>query len=156
VPPPDQHDLGGYTTWPARTAALEQQAEPIIAATLTDMIKVVAPRGPSSIITQIGRYEAAVYKQSMPIGYWKFEETKGHIGSDRSQTWYPEGRAGENEGAYESGIAYHLDGRIQSDISRLCIQFAGGRMKANLKDLGPTYTAEFWVWNGFPADVRPV
>ena len=24
------------------------------------------------------------------------------------------------------------------------------------KDLAPTYTAEFWVWNGFPTNVRPV
>ena len=35
IPPPEQHVLGGYTTWPARTAALEVQAEPkIVAAVL--------------------------------------------------------------------------------------------------------------------------
>ncbi len=30
IPPPEQHVLGGYTTWPARTAGLEVQAEPTI------------------------------------------------------------------------------------------------------------------------------
>ncbi len=30
IPPPEQHALGGYTTWPARTAGLEEQAEPKI------------------------------------------------------------------------------------------------------------------------------
>jgi len=32
IPPPEQHMLGGYTSWPARTAALEFQAEPKIVA----------------------------------------------------------------------------------------------------------------------------
>ncbi|MFM7836743.1 MAG: hypothetical protein ACKPJD_33535, partial [Planctomycetaceae bacterium] len=32
IPPPEQHVLGGYTTWPARTAGLEVQAEPQIPA----------------------------------------------------------------------------------------------------------------------------
>jgi len=27
-PPPEQHHLGGYSTWEARTAGLEEQAEP--------------------------------------------------------------------------------------------------------------------------------
>ncbi len=35
IPPPEQHYLGGYTTWPARTAGLEVDAEPkIVEATL--------------------------------------------------------------------------------------------------------------------------
>ena len=34
IPPPEQHALGGYTTWPARTAGLEVQAEPKIVETV--------------------------------------------------------------------------------------------------------------------------
>ena len=30
LPPPEQHGLGGYTTWPARSSCLEIQAEPKI------------------------------------------------------------------------------------------------------------------------------
>ncbi len=38
IPPPSQHTLGGYTTWPARSAGLEIQAEPKILATLTTLL----------------------------------------------------------------------------------------------------------------------
>lgn len=34
IPPPEQHALGGYTTWPARTAGLEVEAEPKIVEAL--------------------------------------------------------------------------------------------------------------------------
>ena len=42
IPPPEQHHLGGYTTWPARTAALEPDAEPQIVAVLFDLLEQVA------------------------------------------------------------------------------------------------------------------
>ena len=44
IPPPEQHALGGYTTWPARTAALEVQAEPRIVATVLSLLERVAGR----------------------------------------------------------------------------------------------------------------
>ena len=39
IPPPEQHYLGGYTTWPARTAGLEPNAEPVIVDTLLSMLE---------------------------------------------------------------------------------------------------------------------
>jgi len=45
IPPPEQHDLGGYTTWRARSSCLEPQAEPKIVASLTEMLGDVAPAG---------------------------------------------------------------------------------------------------------------
>lgn len=39
IPPPEQHYLGGYTTWPARTAGLEVQAEPQIVETLLGLLE---------------------------------------------------------------------------------------------------------------------
>ena len=44
IPPPEQHDLGGYTTWPARTASLEVQAEPKILTTLTNLLNQLSPQ----------------------------------------------------------------------------------------------------------------
>lgn len=44
VPPPDQHELGGYTTWRARTSMLEVQAEPKIVATTLELLESVADR----------------------------------------------------------------------------------------------------------------
>lgn len=42
IPPPEQHYLGGYTTWPARTAGLETGAEPKIVEALLGLLEVVA------------------------------------------------------------------------------------------------------------------
>ena len=39
IPPPEQHYLGGYTTWPARTAGLEPDAEPVIVDTLLGLLE---------------------------------------------------------------------------------------------------------------------
>jgi hypothetical protein len=34
--------------------------------------------------------------------------------------------------------------------------FAGGRLRAELPALGRTYSVAFWLWNGLPAEARPV
>jgi len=39
IPPPEQHYLGGYTTWPSRTAGLEVSAEPKIMNVLLGMLE---------------------------------------------------------------------------------------------------------------------
>lgn len=39
IPPPEQHYLGGYTTWPARTAGLEVNAESQIVETLLSLLE---------------------------------------------------------------------------------------------------------------------
>ena len=44
LPPPDQHKLGGYTTWRARSSCLEEQAEPKIVAKLLELLDTVADR----------------------------------------------------------------------------------------------------------------
>ena len=42
IPPPEQHKLGGYTTWRARSSCLEVDAEPKIQAAVLDLLKHVA------------------------------------------------------------------------------------------------------------------
>lgn len=42
LPPPDQHKLGGYTTWRARTSMLEVNAEPKIVAATLELLESVA------------------------------------------------------------------------------------------------------------------
>ncbi len=42
IPPPEQHDLGGYTTWPARTAGLETTAEPRIVDAVLRLLERVS------------------------------------------------------------------------------------------------------------------
>lgn len=42
LPPPDQHPLGGYTTWRARASCLEVEAEPKIRKTVIGLLNEVA------------------------------------------------------------------------------------------------------------------
>ncbi len=42
LPPPEQHPLGGYTTWRARTSCLEVEAEPRIRAVLLELLNALA------------------------------------------------------------------------------------------------------------------
>ena len=44
IPPPEQHLLGGYNTWPARSAGLEIQAEPKITETALGLLEKTAGR----------------------------------------------------------------------------------------------------------------
>jgi len=44
LPPPDQHKLGGYTTWRARSSCLEEEAEPKIVAKILELLNTVAER----------------------------------------------------------------------------------------------------------------
>ncbi len=41
LPPPEQHELGGYETWPARSSFLEVNAEPRIRETLLTLLRQV-------------------------------------------------------------------------------------------------------------------
>ncbi len=44
IPPPDQHALGGYETWRARSSCLEERAEVKIVSTVLDLLEAVAER----------------------------------------------------------------------------------------------------------------
>jgi len=44
LPPPEQFELGGYTTWPAESSYLEVGAEPKIREALVGLLRQVAPR----------------------------------------------------------------------------------------------------------------
>lgn len=151
IPPPEQHTLGGYTTWPARTAALVPDAEYSIVKVLLGMISSLpnAPEQENRITT--GAYELSVWP-SKPWSYWRFEETYAIQTGDTY--WHL------NNAMLESGFALYLDGPSLGeqfggkDMNR-AIHFAGGRLRAE-KNLGANYTAEFWFWNGLPHDARPV
>lgn len=140
IPPPEQHKLGGYTTWPARTASLEVEAEPKIVATVLELLKQVGgERRPPK--QHLSAYAAAIMK-SKPIAYWRLEELSGQTARDL---------ANGHRADYEDLIAHGLPGK-----EGRCAHFAGGRLRAALPMLGDTYSVEMWVWNGFPTEARPV
>ncbi len=150
IPPPEQHVLGGYTTWPARSAALEVGAEPRIVDTLLSMLEEVSGKGRRLSKPVLGDYDNAVLK-SKPLAYWCLDEFQGPCVRDAT--------GNGNHGFYEDGVAFYLPGPARpasatTEARFRCAHFAGGRVKAERLQLGQSYSVEMWIWNGLPADAR--
>ncbi|MGA1236382.1 MAG: PVC-type heme-binding CxxCH protein [Limisphaerales bacterium] len=161
IPPPEQHHLGGYTTWPARTAGLEVQAEPRIVETALSLLEELASQPRRDIDPPSGPYAQAIL-ESRPEAYWRLEDMDFPAAKDT---------AGQHAGRFEPGVALYLPGADDRqgfqpnklpapnnfsglEINR-AVHFAGGRMRATIP-LPEDYSIEFWVWNGLPADTREV
>ncbi len=152
IPPPEQHFLGGYTTWPARSAGLEVEAEPKIVDATLKLLEKVSGQPRSKPVTPLGRYAETVLA-SQPVAYWRMNEFNGPKAVDVS--------GHGNNGIYELGVAFYLEGPKSAGfcggehINRTA-HFAGGRMKATLPGLADRYSMEMWFWNGLPNDARAV
>src|SRR5207247_11445748 len=68
IPPPEQHKLGGYTTWPARTAGLEVEAEPRIVETVLGLLEAISGK-PRREMVEIGGPYAQTVLESKPLAY---------------------------------------------------------------------------------------
>jgi len=183
IPPPEQHKLGGYTTWPARSAGLEEQAEPKIVQTVQQMLW--KSQGINSWVTVFPEcaYGVAV-SASKPVAYWPL----GDLDPTTVLDLVPHDKNSPTCAAYEPGVAFLIDGpaglgmaqptpsfhlprmgkqsvfasskesapRVSRSFGSRAAHFAGGRVRSELPQLGQRYSIEFWFWNGFPSDVRPV
>jgi len=152
IPPPEQHRLGGYTTWPARTAGLEVRAEPLLVETALGLVEQVAGQKRRAPRLPAGPYVQAVLA-SRPVAYWRLGDLDVSQAADSSEHRRP--------AVYEGLVAPYLEGPEMPGIAgggqtARAAHFAGGRVRASLPALGDEYTVEFWFWNGLPADVRPV
>ena len=152
IPPPEQHRLGGYTTWPARTAGLEVGAEPRIVAGILSLLERVAGKPRRKYPQYQGPYTKAILA-SQPFAYWRLDDIEGQSAADSTKN-------GRNA-SFEDGVALHLPGvtlaRSSSGKSiNRAAHFAGGLLKAAMDGVGETYTVELWFWNGLPSDVRPI
>jgi hypothetical protein len=150
IPPPEQHVLGGYTTWPARSAGLEVEAEPKILEEVLSMLETVSGKKRRELKPAISSYDKAVL-ESEPMAYWCMDELQGRYAVDAS--------GNSNTAIYEDGVAFYLQGPVRPGMSAQegmcrCVHFAGGRMKAKLPQINDRYSVEMWVWNGLGADVR--
>jgi hypothetical protein len=152
IPPPEQHALGGYTTWPARTAALEVQAEPQIVEIVLVLLEQVAGRPRRALQVLNGSYAEAVLK-SQPLAYWRLDDIKGNAALDSTKN--------AHAAIYEGSVALYLPGANLAGLStgktiNRAAHFAGGVLKASLGGAGNVYSVELWFWNGLPDDARPI
>jgi len=152
IPPPEHHPLGGYNTWPARSAGLEPRAEPMIAEAALELLEEVcdAPRRaddlPAGPLVDATRALA-------PWAYWRLDEFTGPHAADC-------GGAGR-DAWYEPGITHALPG---PEAAAFCGAGAapraactcGGRIRARLAGIGDRYSVSAWIWNGMPKGARPI
>ena len=143
IPPPEQHTLGGYTTWPARTAGLEVQAEPKIVDTMLKLLERVAGRPRRVLSVPKSPYAEAVLA-SRPLAYWRLDDIEGTAARDSSG----HGR----DASYDGGHALFLTGPDVPGLSasgrvNRSVYLAGGRLKAPLDRLPETVTIERWSWS---------
>ncbi|MCX6907523.1 MAG: hypothetical protein NTY01_05715 [Verrucomicrobia bacterium] len=148
IPPPEQHALGGYSTWEARTSCLEKTAEPKIVDAVLKLLEEVSGQKRRPIQAPPTAYSKAVLA-SRPAAYWRLQEFCGPIAADA---------VGRFPGRYEEQIARRLEGPDRAGLGAgiRAPHFAGGRVKAAVTGLGDTYSVELWLWNGLAHDFRPV
>jgi hypothetical protein len=151
IPPPEQHRLGGYTTWPARTAGLETNAEPKIVETSLHLLEQVSGHPRRQVVDAPGKYAQAVLA-AKPVSYWRLTEFSGPTAPDVSG----HGR----DGTYEGNVAFYLEGPQSSAFSGARINraahLAGGWLRGQRAFPLQTYTVELWFWNGLPVEARAV
>lgn len=152
IPPPEQHHLGGYNTWAARSAGLEVEAEPKIAAAGLFLLEQVAGQ-PAEPYRQTTGPAAQAILDLKPVAYWRMDEMAGPVALDSSGNGH--------HGAYEIGVAYFLDGPASEEFCKAgelnrVAHFAGGRMLTQLSEITQDYTVSMWIWNGMPTDARDV
>jgi hypothetical protein len=151
IPPPEQHRLGGYTTWPARTAALEVEAETKITEKVLALLETVSGktrRPPPACNSPYGHAVLAL----KPAAYYPLNEWSGARALDLS--------VNENHGVLEGGVALFLEGPAVMEphtfFTNRAPHFAGGRLKATIPGIGENYTVELIFWNGLPNDARVI
>ncbi|MEQ1828855.1 MAG: neutral/alkaline non-lysosomal ceramidase N-terminal domain-containing protein, partial [Pirellula sp.] len=156
IPTPEQHTLGGYTTWPARTAGLEVEAEKKIVDTLVDALEQVTGKERRTMMDGNGPYANAIL-DAKPITYWRMNDEDGNRvrnavqGSEPAQLspgfalYLPGVGSGTGAGQGEQLIASEFSGPTQ--INR-AIHFAGGDMSAKVGPLSGNYSFAFWFWLG--------
>lgn len=152
IPPPEQHHLGGYNTWAARTAGLEVSAEPRMTEALLEMLEEVS--GKPRRDGRLGHGPAArAVLAAKPAAFWRLNDFDGPRAVDDSPHHL--------DANYEPGVVFFLPGPAserfcgRSETNRAA-HFAGGRLRGRIPGLGNRYTVSLWFWNGMPDEAREI
>lgn len=152
IPPPEQHLLGGYNTWAARSAGLEVQAERKISEAAIHLLEQVSGRPRRAVSLSRGPAVQAILALR-PIGYWRLDEFTGPRAVDSS--------GHDRDAIYEPQVAHYLEGP-RSDLfctggeKNRAAHFVDDRLLVRAPGLKDRYSLSMWIWNGMPNDARTV
>ncbi len=153
IPPPEQHGLGGYTTWPARTAGLEVPAEPKIVATLSAAVAELAGKPSRTPRTNEGVYAKAV-RASGPLAHfgcddWAEPVRNASGAPARLVGGHALGLPGAGSGlGYGEKSALRASAFSAADGINRALQLAGGRLEMPDLKLGEQASIAFGFWLG--------
>ena len=171
IPPPEQHALGGYTTWPARTAGLEVEAEPKIVETLLRALEEVSGSPRREMAARHGAYAKAIL-EAAPLGYWRLDDAAGTLARNAVAggrparlrpgfAWYLPGVGsgsgiGEQQRLRPSNFSgFHDTGTDESgghaagpSVINRAVHFAGGSLEVDLHDAAAPCSVAVWFWLG--------
>lgn len=150
IPPPEQYLLGGYNTWPARSAGLEIQAEPKITETALHLLEQVAGQ-PRRVFKQSRGSACQAILDAEPAAYWRLDEFSGPVAVDLTNH--------NHDAFYEPAVAFFLEGARSESFctggeTNRAVHFAGGRLRTRLANAGDHYSVSLWFWNGMPIEAR--
>lgn len=143
IPPPEQHLLGGYNTWAARSAGLEVGAEPKIAEAAVQMLEKVSGKDRADRRASAG---PAVAKSLdlKPMAYWRLDDFAGPRAVDSS----PHGL----DAIYGPRVLFYLPGPRHEAFAKGGINrsafLAGDGISARLAGIGADYSLSLWFWSG--------
>ncbi|MFM7059106.1 MAG: LamG domain-containing protein [Planctomycetota bacterium] len=152
IPPPEQHPLGGYNTWAARSAGLEVTAEPRIAQSAIRLLESVS--GQQRRPWRLPEGTAAEQIRTLrPLAWWRLHEFHAPLAADSS--------GHHRHAQIEPGVTFWLEGPASESfcgigVSNRCMHFCGGRLAFQAEDLASQYSVSMWFWNGMPATGREV
>jgi putative membrane-bound dehydrogenase-like protein len=148
IPPPEQHRLGGYTTWPARTAGLAEHAEPLIVETLLGLLESVSGSQRRPLDDADTPYSTAIVNKR-PLAYWRLEDMDAEKVRDK---------IGDHDGHYHGGVALFLpDADAELAFTRYgnrCVYLAGGHIAVDLDAACDDFSLVLSLNNQLPADAR--
>ncbi len=158
IPPPEQHPLGGYNTWAARSAGLEVEAEPKIAEAALCLLEQVSKQPRRSPVPSGSPSLERFWPASGRL--LPMDEMEGPRAVDVSGS----NLDGIYERVYCSIWKGHLNRKAKPSPKQYgegtqpnrAAQMVGGRMRARVPDLKDHYSVSLWIWNGMPLDGREV
>jgi len=149
IPPPEQHHLGGYNTWAARSAGLEVTAEPRIVAADLQLLEQAFSKPRRKFEQTQG--PAAKTNFERAFAYWRLHDLSPPIAHEE---------VSHLDATFEPGVLFFLEGddtrQFTAGETNRCAHFAGGRMRVDLPQLESQFALKLSFWNGMPDEAREV